>query len=148
MKKWYFLFFIISSLFFELKRCTIPHFKALDQLFWPLDWFLTLGLILLELWTKISVENQWTFSTKLLTDTVFRTFYHFNVIFKSISRYYPIKLLSNLTFGIESKNHMWSSQSTFLCLLNTSSKWTFLDNPVSWNQQYLTLWSKGWVWLH
>ena len=56
MKKWYFLFLSISPVFFEVQRCTIPHFEALDQLFWPLAWFLTLGSIIFAVWSKIFVH--------------------------------------------------------------------------------------------
>ena len=46
----------ISSKLFELQRYTIPHFKALDPLFWPLAWVLTLGLTILETWHRVPVE--------------------------------------------------------------------------------------------
>ena len=54
-KKLHFLFFIISPILFELQRCTIPHFKALDKLFWPLAWVLTVGAITFVLLRKMSV---------------------------------------------------------------------------------------------
>ena len=48
-------FFIISPILFELKRCTIPHFKALDKLFRPLAGVLTVGAITFVLLRKMSV---------------------------------------------------------------------------------------------
>ena len=51
-KNWYLLILIISPIIFELQRQTIPHFKALDLLFWLLGWLLTLEVILSDLWTK------------------------------------------------------------------------------------------------
>ena len=53
----YLLFLIISSMIFELQRRTIPHLRAFDQWFWFPAWILTLGVILSDLWTKISVAN-------------------------------------------------------------------------------------------
>ena len=46
---------ILSSKLFELQRHTIPHFKALDLLFCPLAWVLTLGVIILEICHKVPV---------------------------------------------------------------------------------------------
>ena len=56
-KNQHFLFLIISPMIFELQRHTIPHFEALDYLFWLLAWRLTLGVILSDLWTKKAVAN-------------------------------------------------------------------------------------------
>ena len=50
------LFLIISTRLFKLQRCTIPHFKALDLLFWPLAWLLTLGSIIFAVWSKTFVN--------------------------------------------------------------------------------------------
>ena len=50
------LFFIISPKSFKLQRCTIPHFKALNPLFWPLAWLLTLGSIIFAACGKTSVH--------------------------------------------------------------------------------------------
>ena len=46
---------VVSLKVIELQRCTIPHFEALDLLFWPLAWLLTLGSIILALWHKTFV---------------------------------------------------------------------------------------------
>ena len=46
------MFLIISPRPFKLQRCIIPHFKALDLLFWPLDWLLTLRAITFAVWSK------------------------------------------------------------------------------------------------
>ena len=54
-KKLHFSFFTISPILFKLQRCTIPHFKALDKLFWPLAWVLTVGAITFVLLRKMSV---------------------------------------------------------------------------------------------
>ena len=43
----------ISSKIFKLQKDTIPHFKALDQLFWLLAWVLTLGVIIFEIYQKV-----------------------------------------------------------------------------------------------
>ena len=43
-EKWHILLLTIFPKSFELQRCTIPHFKALDLMFWPLAWALTLGV--------------------------------------------------------------------------------------------------------
>ena len=51
----HFLFFIISPILFEVQRCTISHFKALDKLFRPLAWVLTVGAITFVMLSKISV---------------------------------------------------------------------------------------------
>ena len=47
---------VVSQKVLKLQRRTIPHFKALDQLFWPLAWLLTLGAMVFEVWCKISVQ--------------------------------------------------------------------------------------------
>ena len=47
-EKWIILFLIISLKPFEFQRCTVPHFKAIDLLFWPLALLLTLGSIVLR----------------------------------------------------------------------------------------------------
>ena len=52
LKNWYFLFSIISPILFNLHRHTIPHFKAIEKIFWPLAWGLTLGLISFALFSK------------------------------------------------------------------------------------------------
>ena len=31
LKNWHFLFLIIYQILFELQRCTVPHFKALEE---------------------------------------------------------------------------------------------------------------------
>ena len=54
-RKLHILFLIISLKPFKLQRCTIPHFKALDLLFWPLAWLLTPGSIVFTVWCKSSV---------------------------------------------------------------------------------------------
>ena len=41
-----FIKYVVSLKVTELQRCTIPYFKALDPLFWPLAWLLTLGSII------------------------------------------------------------------------------------------------------
>ena len=51
-RKLHILFLIISLKPFKLQRCTIPHFKALDLLFWPLAWVLTVGSIVFEPYHK------------------------------------------------------------------------------------------------
>ena len=50
-----FTYFIVTSKLLRLQRLTIPHFKALDKLFWPLAWVLTLGAITFVLLRKVSV---------------------------------------------------------------------------------------------
>ena len=55
-RKLHILFLIISLKLFKVQRCTIPHFKALDLLFWPLVWLLTLGSIIFSVWSKTSVH--------------------------------------------------------------------------------------------
>ena len=50
------MFLIISPKPFKLQRCTIPHFKPLDPLFWPLAWLLTLGSIIFGVWSKTFVN--------------------------------------------------------------------------------------------
>ena len=47
---------VVSLKVIELQRCTIPHFKALDLLFWPLAWLLTLGSIIFVVWSKTFVN--------------------------------------------------------------------------------------------
>ena len=47
---------VVSLKVIELQRCTIPHFKALDPLFWPLAWLLTLGSIIFLVWSKTFVN--------------------------------------------------------------------------------------------
>ena len=47
---------VVSLKVIELQRCTIPHFKALDPLFWPLAWLLTLGSIIFVVWSKTFVN--------------------------------------------------------------------------------------------
>ena len=54
-KNLHFLFLFIFPISFELQRCTIPHFKALDKLFWPLAWVLNVGAITFVLLRKMSV---------------------------------------------------------------------------------------------
>ena len=54
-EKWHSFILIISSKVFELARYAIPHFKALDLLFWPLAWVLTVGSIVFELYHKTPV---------------------------------------------------------------------------------------------
>ena len=44
-KNQHLLFLFISPVLLGLQKSTIPHFKALDQLFWPLAWLLTLEAI-------------------------------------------------------------------------------------------------------
>ena len=59
-KNWkthFLIYFVVSPKVFEQQIWTIPHFKALDQLFWPLACILTLQLIAFELWIKIPVAN-------------------------------------------------------------------------------------------
>ena len=51
-KNWYFLFSIIPPILFKLHRHTIPHFKAIEKLFWPLAWGLTLELTSFALFSK------------------------------------------------------------------------------------------------
>ena len=48
--------FVASQKVFEQQRCTISNLKALDQLFWPLAWSFTLGVITVELCSKMSVR--------------------------------------------------------------------------------------------
>ena len=55
-EKWHILFLVICPKPFELQRCTIAHFKALDLLFWPLSWLLTLGSIIFVVWSKSFVN--------------------------------------------------------------------------------------------
>ena len=52
-KTYTFINFVVSPKVFKLQRRTIPHFKALDQLFWPLAWLLTLGVITFVIWNKM-----------------------------------------------------------------------------------------------
>ena len=40
----------------ELQRYTIARFEALHQFFWPLACLLTLGMIIFELWSKMSIQ--------------------------------------------------------------------------------------------
>ena len=47
---------VVSLKVLQLHRCTIPHFKALDQLFWPLAWLLILGEMVFEVWSKRPVR--------------------------------------------------------------------------------------------
>ena len=47
---------VVSLKVIELQRCTIPHFKALALLFWPLAWLLTLGPIIFAIWSKTFVH--------------------------------------------------------------------------------------------
>ena len=54
-RKLHILFLIIPLKPFKSQRCTIPHFKTLDLLFWPLAWLLTLGSILCIVWCKTFV---------------------------------------------------------------------------------------------
>ena len=49
------MYFVVSPKVFELQRCTIPHLKALDLLFWPLAWVITLGSIIFYREHKIPV---------------------------------------------------------------------------------------------
>ena len=51
-----FINIVVSQKVLKLQRRTIPHFKALDQLFWPLAWLLTLGAMVFEVWSKMSVR--------------------------------------------------------------------------------------------
>ena len=47
VKKWWYHYTkTLKMQKLELKRRTIPHFKALDQLFWPLAWPFTRGSII------------------------------------------------------------------------------------------------------
>ena len=48
--------FVVSLIVIELQRCKLPHFKALDLLFWPLAWLLTLGSIIFVVWSKTFVN--------------------------------------------------------------------------------------------
>ena len=48
--------FVVSLKVIELQRCTIPHFKALDLLFWPLAWLFTLGLVIFAVWQKTFIN--------------------------------------------------------------------------------------------
>ena len=50
------LFLIISPKPYKLQSYMIPHFKALDLLFWPLTWLLTLGSIIFAVWSKTFVH--------------------------------------------------------------------------------------------
>ena len=52
----FFMNFVVSLKVIELQRCTIPHFKALDLLFWPLAWLFTLGLVIFAVWQKTFVN--------------------------------------------------------------------------------------------
>ena len=56
LRKWCFFFLDISPRPLELQRCTIPHFKAIDLLFWPLAWLLTLRLITFAVESKMSCK--------------------------------------------------------------------------------------------
>ena len=47
---------VVSQKVLKLQRRTIPHFKALDQMFWPLAWLLTLGAMVFEVWSKMPVR--------------------------------------------------------------------------------------------
>ena len=48
-------YFIVTSKLLKLQRHTIPHFKALDQSFWPLAWVLTVEAITFVVSSKMSV---------------------------------------------------------------------------------------------
>ena len=54
-KPFYFIHFIVPPKLLKLQRLTIPHFKALDKLFWPLAWFLTVGAITFVILSKMLV---------------------------------------------------------------------------------------------
>ena len=91
--KWHILFFIISLKLFKLQRCTIPHFKALVPFFWPLGWLLTLGLIILAVWIKMSVHF---FLLTLYMVNCFDTFF-FRRVEKLSNNTINAKLLSNIS---------------------------------------------------
>ena len=55
LRKLWIQFLVITLKPFKLQWCTIPHFKALNLLFWPLAWLLTLGSIIFALWHKTFV---------------------------------------------------------------------------------------------
>ena len=61
----HFLFLMIFPILFELQRYTVPHFKALSKLFWPLAWVLTLGAIIFALLRKMSVYFFFTHTLAL-----------------------------------------------------------------------------------
>ena len=50
-----FVCFVVSQKVFKVQIYTIPHFKALDQLFWTLAQALTIGSTIFDLYHKISV---------------------------------------------------------------------------------------------
>ena len=54
-KNWHLLFLIIFPILSELQICTVPHFKAPEELFLQLAWFLTLGAITFLFLSKESV---------------------------------------------------------------------------------------------
>ena len=69
-KRLHILFLIISPKPIELKWCTIPHFKAIDLLFWPLAWLLTLRLITFALESKMSCKLFFSSPSIHQTDSI------------------------------------------------------------------------------
>ena len=67
------MFLIISLRPCKLEICTIPHFKALDLLFWPLAWCLTRRSIVFRVWCKTFVYFFCTPSISLWNLTNFIT---------------------------------------------------------------------------
>ena len=51
--------FVLNHISYDIwvTKTTIPNFEAIDYLFWLLAWCLSLGVILSDVWTKMSVAN-------------------------------------------------------------------------------------------